>query len=204
MYLQPSRKTVMAIRYLPHWSSRFSTLHKCRACHMTNKQFSFFCKISINFASLPPVIEEYFRNVSLYFRSGTAKLYFTCVSLNGRLDKCIFWEWKSCVRTIHMTFGRESHDFDSRFGIETTLACRNCNCFTHKTLFWLFCCNLHMLFTCFCTSASLKAILTDFSHLAQNRNKIQKFRRISRTTVPEKVFKITIKIFKLYNFEEKH
>lgn len=61
-----------------------------------------------------------------------------------------------------------------------------------------------MLFTCFCTSASLKAILTDFSHLAQNRNKIQKFRRISRTTVPEKVFKITIKIFKLYNYKVKH
>lgn len=29
---------------------------------------------------------------------------------------------------------------------------------------------LHILFTCFCTSASLKAILTDFSHVAQNRN----------------------------------
>jgi len=42
--------------------------------------------------------------------------------------------------------------------------------------------------TCFCTSASLSAILTDFSHLHKpNRKEIQVFRRSPRTTVPAMV-----------------
>lgn len=64
VYLQPSRKTVMATRHLRHWSSRFNTLHKCRACHMTNKHFSFFCKNFNQLCFLPP---------------STAKLFWKCV-----------------------------------------------------------------------------------------------------------------------------
>lgn len=64
VYLQPSCKTVMATRHLRHWSSRFNTLHKCRACHMTNKHFSFFCKNFNQLCFLPP---------------STAKLFWKCV-----------------------------------------------------------------------------------------------------------------------------